>query len=194
MSLFTSDRERRLWFWAMAVVLAIYSTLGLAGTLAEVLRERALLDVSYVVGLLLVAAAIVGSAWKRRPGRREIWVTLGVVAVYGMLVLRMGIGPEERTHLIEYGIVAVFIYQALIERWRNGRQVRAAALTVAVTALLGLLDESIQWLLPNRVFDIRDVGFNALAGLMAVIASLAVARARRWKKGKGWPRQPDGEG
>ena len=48
-------------------------------------------------------------------------------------------------------------------------------------ALLGLLDEGIQAILPNRFFDLRDVRFNALAGLMAIPASLALARARRWR-------------
>lgn len=54
-----------------------------------------------------------------------------------------------------------------------------AALAVAVTALLGWLDESIQMILPDRVYDIRDVGFNALAGLMAIAATLILARVRR---------------
>ena len=178
---FTSDRERRLWFWALAVLVAIYSTLGLAGTLAEVLRERNLLDASFVLAFLLVVTAIVGSALKRRPGRREIWVALGVMAVYGMVVVRMGIGSEERTHLFEYGLLAVLVHQALTERGRNNRRVPIpAVLTVAVTALLGWLDEGIQALLPNRVYDIRDVGVNALAGLMAIAASVILARARRW--------------
>ena len=180
MSNFTSDRERRLWFWALAVVVAIYSTLGLAGTLAEALRERNLLDGSFAVGLLLLVAAIAASAVKRRPGRREIWVALGVTAVYGMALLRMGLGPEERTHLIEYGLVAVLIHHALAERLRHGRRVPVpAVLAVAATALLGWLDEGIQALIPNRVYELRDVGFNALAGLMAIAASLALARARR---------------
>jgi VanZ family protein len=181
MSPFTSDRERRLWLWALAVVVAIYSTLGLAGTLAAELRERDLLEASFVLGLLLVVAAIAGSALKRRAGRREIWVALGVTAVYGMMLMRMFITPEERTHLFEYGLVAILIHQALTERLRHGRRVPApAVLAVAVTALLGWLDEGIQALLPSRVYDLRDVGFNALAGLMAITASLALARARRW--------------
>jgi hypothetical protein len=182
MPLFTSDRERHLWFYALLVVVAIYSTLGLAGTLAEVLRQRNLLDVSFVVGFLLVVAAIVGSVLRRRPGRREIWVALGVTAVYGMVVVRMGISPMERTHLFEYGLVAVLIYQALTERVRNGGHVPIPAVfTIVVTALLGWFDEGIQALLPNRVYDLRDVGVNALAGLMAISASVALARARRWK-------------
>lgn len=181
MSHFTSDRERRLWFWALAVVVAIYSTLGLAGTLADVLRNQNLLGVSFALGFLMVILAVVGSALKRRAGRREMWVLLGVTAVYVMVLVRMGVTAEERTHLFEYGVVAVLIHQALTERRRNGRTVpMPAVLTVAVTALLGWIDEGIQGTLPNRVYDIRDVGVNALAGLMAVAASLGIARARRW--------------
>ena len=43
----------------------------------------------------------------------------------------------------------------------------------------GWLDEGIQWLLPGRVYDLRDVGFNALAAAMAVFGRLALAWARR---------------
>lgn len=183
---FTSHRERRLWLSTLAVLAAIYSTLGLAGTLAEVLGDRDLLDGAFAVGFLLVIAAVAGSVLKARPGRRELWVALGVAAVYGMVVVRMGISPAERTHLFEYGLVAVLIYQALTERARNGRRVPIpAVLTVVATALLGWLDEGIQALLPNRVYDLRDVGVNALAGLMAVVAILALVRARRWKGARG---------
>ncbi len=179
-ALFTSDRERRLWLWAAAVIVAVYSSLGVAGTLAEFLRERGLLEVSFVLGFVLVIAAIAGSALQRRPGRRETWVGLGVAASYAMVVVRMGIGPAERTHLFEYGLVAILLHEALTERSRNGRRVPVpAVVTVALTALLGWLDEGIQALLPNRVYDLRDVGFNALAGLMATVASLALGRARR---------------
>ena len=73
-SLFTSDRERRLWFCSLAVLVAIYSTLGLAGTLAEVLRENNLMRASFFFLMFLTMATIVGSGLKRRPGRREVKV------------------------------------------------------------------------------------------------------------------------
>jgi hypothetical protein len=179
MSLFTSDRERRLWLWTLAIMAAIYSTLGLAGKLAGYLRERNLLGVSFALGILMVVATITAQWVKKRPGRREIWVALGVAATYFMAWVRIET-PEERTHLFEFGLVAVFIYQALIERLRHGRRVpMPAALAVVTTALLGWLDEGIQAILPNRVYDVRDIGFNAFAGLMAIAASLVLARARR---------------
>lgn len=179
MPLFTSQRERRLWLLALAVIVAIYSTLGLAGTLVQELRQHDLLEVSFIAGFLLAIVAIVGSALKRRPGRHEIWVTIGVVAVYGMILVRMGVDPVERTHLFEFGIVAVLIYEALIERRRSRPVPAPAVLAVLVTTVLGWIDEGIQAFLPSRVYDLRDVGTNALAALMAVSASLAIGWARR---------------
>ncbi|MCY3547895.1 MAG: VanZ family protein [Gemmatimonadetes bacterium] len=174
-ALFTSRRERRLWLWALAVVVAIYSTLGLAGTLAEVLREHNLLPAA-VLGLMLVTvAAIVGSGLKKRPGHREVWVALGVTAVYAMAVVRMGGTMEERTHLFEYGIVAVLIYQALSERSRNGRRVPAPALLALVaTVALGWVDEGLQALIPNRVYDNFDVVRNSVAAAIGIAGTVAV--------------------
>jgi VanZ family protein len=178
-SLFTTNRERRLWTWTLVVVVAIYSTLGLAPSLSGVLRDRGLLDAVFVFCLLLVGAAIVTQALKTRPSIAEIGLASGIVGVYIMVFARMAI-PEERTHLFEYSLVAALIYQALSERRIQGRSVPApAALAVAATALLGWLDEEIQSTLPNRVYDLQDVGFNALAGLMAIIATLMMAWARR---------------
>ena len=72
MVLFSSARERRLWLWTLAVVVAIYSTLGISRTLAEYLREHGLLEaasfVLFLLGLLLVGATIVTQGVKARPG------------------------------------------------------------------------------------------------------------------------------
>jgi len=184
---FISDRERRLWFWAIGVVGAIYATLGPAQVLVEALRERNLLRVSVVAVLLGVGVPIAVRWIKSRPGQREIGVALGIAAVYLMAWIRI-LSWEERTHLFEYGLVAILIHQALTERLRHDRRVLVpAVLAVAVTALLGWLDEGIQAILPNRIYDLRDVGFNALAGLMAIAASLALAQARRWASSRSTP-------
>lgn len=173
--LFTSPRERRLWLWSLAVVAAIYSTLGLAGTLAARLRENNLMTAAFFVLMILTVATIIGSGLKRRPRRREVWVGLGLTAVYGMAVLRMGVSPEERTHLFEYGVVAVLIYQALRERAQNGGRVPVPPLlALVVTALLGWLDEGIQALLPNRVYDDFDVMSNAIAATIGIVGSVTI--------------------
>ena len=187
MSLFTSSRERRLWLWTLAVVAAIYSTLGLARTLAGVLRTHGLLEALFMLSFLLVGAVIVAYGLKTRPGGLEIGVALGVAAVYILVFVRMAT-PEERTHLIEYGVLSIFIYEALKERASQGRRVPVPALLAVLAAsLIGLVDENIQAFLPNRAYDERDLLFNVLAAVMAVAASMALTRARRWR----FRKQPD---
>lgn len=181
MSFFTSRREKRLWLRVLAVVVAIYSTLGVAPRLVGVLADRELIDATFVMGALLVLATIVTHGLRSRPRGLEIAFALGVAAAYVMVVVRLSIPAVERTHLIEYGVVALFMFEALAERARQGRRAPAPAIiAIVATALIGVLDETIQWLLPSRVFDPRDILFNSLAAAMAVTASVALdwARAR----------------
>lgn len=179
LSPFTSERERRLWAWTLAVVVAIYSTLALARTLFAMLGHLNLGVGLFLVCCLLVVATAVTQGLRVRPGGAEIAVALGVVAAYLLVFVRMSI-PTERSHLIEYGIVALFIHEALTERASHGRRVPAPALVAVLAAtLIGVVDECIQLALPSRVFDPIDMLFNLLAAVMAVTASSALRWARR---------------
>ncbi|NNF11870.1 MAG: VanZ family protein [Gemmatimonadetes bacterium] len=177
--LFASDREKRLWLWTSVVVLAIYLTLSPAQTLAAALRERGLLGPFTWLVLGSVGAVALVRWVKTRPGTHEIGAALGVTVVYFMTLIRLPV-PEARSHLFEYGLVGMLVYQALLERKESGRRVPAPALlAVVATSILGWLDEVIQEFLPTRVYDLRDVAFNALAAAMAVSAVVLVRWARR---------------
>lgn len=182
MSIFASARERGLWLGVGAVLVAAGLTLWLAGAWAEDLAGRARLDAAFLLGFLLTMAAIaLGAVWQRPMGR-EVWVALGLAAVYGMVVVRMGIPLAERTHLFEYGLVVALVYQALVERRKLGRKVPLPALlAVLITSLLGWLDEAIQYVLPDRVYDVRDVAFNALASSMTMAIIVVLQQVRRWR-------------
>ena len=94
----------------MAIVVAIYSTLGLAAKLAGMLQNRGLIDDFFFFCFLLVLATIVILGLKLRPRGIEIGVALGVTAVYLLRLARlarMATPVAERTHLVEYGVVAV---------------------------------------------------------------------------------------
>ena len=178
MSFFTSDRERRLWIWTLVVVAAIYSTLGPAQVLVAMLRERNLLRISFALILVMIGVAIIWRWVKQSPGWRELGMWLAAAAVYIFAFFRVET-LEERSHLIEYSLVAILIYQALLERARQGRHVPyLAALAFGASVALGFLDEGIQAILPKRVFDLVDVGFNALAAFMAIVVSMALGWAR----------------
>ena len=172
-------RERRLWAGTLGVVVAIYSTLGLAGTLAGAVRQD-LLEAGVVLCMLLVLATIVTQGLRARPGGAEIGIALGIAAAYTLVFLRMNGSVTERTHLMEYGVVGVFIHEALTERASQGRRVPVPALlAMLATTLVGALDEGIQAILPSRVFDPMDMLFNCLAAVMAITASAALRWARR---------------
>jgi hypothetical protein len=161
-------------------LLGIYSTLGLAGWLVGLFRHQRQLENAMFYSFLVLIVSILVIGLKFRPSGIEIGVALGVAAVYTMVFLRMS-APAERTHLIEYSLVAALIFQALTERAANSRRVpRPALLAIAITVFFGSLDEALQAILPNRVFDPIDLGFNALAALIAVLGSLALSRARQW--------------
>ncbi len=175
----TSRRERRLWVWVVVTVAAIYATLGLARTVTGTLRDRDLLDAAFVAATLLIAVAVVALGLRLRPGVAEIAVVGAVAAVYVLVLVRMAL-PEERTHLVEYGVVAVLILEALRERQRHGRRVPAAPLLAfGAASLLGVVDELIQAVVPSRVFDPVDMFVNAVAAGLAVVVSATLSWGRR---------------
>lgn len=175
----SSTRERRLWIATFAVVASIFASLPLVGALADTVRSE-VLGVLFAAGFVVAILAILVNGLRRKARRRELWVGLGVAAAYLMVLVRLGLGPAERTHLFEYGVVSVLIYEALRERRRNGRSVPLPGLVAILAgAGLGWSDEAVQLLLPNRVYDLRDVGVNALAAVLAVVAT----RTLRWARG-----------
>ena len=162
----------------IAVVAAIYLTLGLARTLAGILRGTGILEMTFFLCFILVIATVIVFGLRARPRGLEIGIFLAVLIVYVLIFVRMSI-PEERTHLIEYGVVGVLIYEALKERSKNGRAVPVPVLlAIGITTIVGVIDESIQAVLPSRVFDPRDILFNFLAGMMAIASSAALGWAR----------------
>ena len=181
-SYFSSNRERRLWFALGIVLVGIYTTLGQAPAIVVALGESIVASAGTNLFFALLALLVVIPIFfiDKRLGRNEIAVGLGILAVYLMAWLRIG-SWAERTHLFEYALVAALVHEALLERKDNGRRVPAPALlALIISLLLGCLDEGIQFLLPNRVFDIIDIAFNSLAVTMIIGARWLVAWVRRW--------------
>jgi VanZ family protein len=101
-----------------------------------------------------------------------IWIGLG--AIYLLVALRMNV-PEERSHLIEYGVLAVFMLETLRERKKQiGTPKYAAWCALGLTTAIGILDEGIQLLVPHRVFDFVDIGFNFIAASLAIGGSVVI--------------------
>ncbi len=173
---FTSKRERKLWIWAMVVLIAIYATLFFGGQLINFMIERRILEQSTFYLFLLLVTAFIISGWKSSDRKLEFWIYAGAITVYGMALLRMDLTTAERSHMFEYGLLAILVYEALTERIRNGGKAKIPSLVAILgVGTVGLVDECIQFLIPYRVFDIVDIGFNYLASAFGVLTSMGVS-------------------
>jgi hypothetical protein len=177
MKYFRSKRERKLWIWVFVVFIAIYATLFLGGQFIDLMVERRIIEQSTFYLFLVLILVFIFSGLKNSAKRMEYWIYAGVIAVYGMALLRMDLTTAERSHMFEYGLLALLIYEALLERKGHGANLKLPALTaILVAGTIGLLDECIQCVIPYRVFDIVDIGFNYLASATGVLISFGVGR------------------
>jgi len=69
--------------------------------------------------------------------------------------------PEEAVHFLEYGLLGFFLFKALSHHVRD----KSIYITATFFALfIGTIDETLQWITPERYWDFRDAGLNALSG------------------------------
>jgi len=164
--------ERRLWSAALVYLGAIYLSLYPLQFAMDLLRRHNLLRLA--IGVAFLSAAAAGLVFGLRRGwlARQWLVAVAGALLTGTLALRLDV-VQERLHLIEYGALGLLFWAALTRRdERHGRTgavhgVRTVALATLLVGVAGWLDEGIQGLLPNRVYDLRDVGINAGAGALA---------------------------
>jgi hypothetical protein len=114
---------------------------------------------------------------------------------YGLLTLAVGVGAiyawatatgnanvdvVERFHLVEYGALTWLYYRG----WHGRGDVTALAFPALATFTVGIFDEGLQWLVPARVGELRDVLLNAVSIACGLIFSLGLepVTAVRW-----WP-------
>ena len=66
----------------------------------------------------------------------------------------------ERVHFIQYGLLGLLVSMAY--KISSFKMLLVSGLLIVS---VGLVDEIIQWYLPNRYGDIRDVVMNSLGGV-----------------------------
>ena len=174
----TRQRPALDWLLLCAWVGVIYATLPVARWIRDWFTERGKLDLLGQVPIAILAAGLAAGLWwlvvRRRERRPSTYVYLAlIVAAYAVVLVRLAEFAVERLHLIEYGLVAYFAVRCtrhtLERRWAYG-----VALLIVVN--VGYVDEVIQYFLPLRYYDPRDVVTNALSGLLGLFVVMAITR------------------
>ena len=176
---FTSAREKRLWLFVLLITGAILSTLIIGRPLIELLRDQNLQAIFFLAGMLIIGGTMLLYGLFTKSSAVDLILFIGIGAVYLMLFLRLGL--PERSHLIEYSVLALSIHQALQERFQQSRPILVKLYAFLLSFSIGLIDELIQLFLPDRVFDFNDIVFNGMAILLAIGISAGVRfLKRRW--------------
>ena len=159
------------------IALWIVGSAPFLGRLTEWVREeldRSLLVIVPTILFWIAVAAFL--VWVVRSARRLRWSNYAALAVGALWAVAQATAlargrPEEsaleRMHLVLYALVALLLYRAFL---RAGRSALAAAVVAAIlAALVGVADESVQWLVWVRVGDAYDCLLNASAAGCGVV-------------------------
>jgi len=114
---------------------------------------------------LLLLAALLPVAWRRRPWSGRAALGALAMAALGLLLADPDF-PAKRIHVAEYALLALVLRRALAPLLA-GHQLLLATITFGL--LCGLHDEMLQGLLPSRSYGLRDVlvdGCGAAAGAL----------------------------
>lgn len=154
------------WLWVLLCSVGIFVTVPFARDLQIFVYNTAGKELfTYIVvsvvaiGLALLLYSFIFRL-KVEKVSQYIWLFL-CAGLYLYFTLKLKRHPEEAVHFLEYGLLSYFFFSALSQKIRDITVYVTAALFVL---LVGILDESFQWAIPQRFWDYKDIGLNFLAG------------------------------
>ncbi|MFQ5676348.1 MAG: VanZ family protein, partial [bacterium] len=165
------------WFYVASCSLFIFATIPFARTLQQIVQDNwGRTTFSYVVITMVVSAAVTAVVYLvRQPHTtRRSYVWLAVVSlIFIGYTIKLSAIPEEALHFVEYAFLSVLIYRALIHQIRDVSIYFTASV---IGAIVGMLDEAIQWATPRRVWGLDDIWLDFFA---VALTQLAIARGLR---------------
>ncbi|MBW7909261.1 MAG: VanZ family protein [Kiritimatiellae bacterium] len=174
----------RDWVPVLLWMALIYCAIPLARRIQYFVTEYASRDafewaVYLAIAVGSVATVLAYRARSRALGLRQ-WGALGaLVGAFAWGAWHLRANPEEALHLVEYGVLSLLLYRAFSRRYRDRG---AYVVSFLLGALLGIVDEVIQWVTPARFFDFRDVAINVLAVLAIQVGLAAGLAPQLWSR------------
>jgi len=157
---------------AAAWAALLYASIPLVRPVQQ--RLLGALGSGWIIAVVLIAVAVaLGAAVlllqrSRRPTTPfDLAWTAVIAAVAAAAAWHLRGRPEEAVHLLQFGVLAVLLYRALRP---TEPDVAILAAVVILGTLVGTVDEIIQWIVPRRFWDLRDVTVNAVACTLAAAA------------------------
>ena len=163
---------------AGAVSAAVVLSAPFMGRLQSLVRSSVssrayVIGLGVLVGVVIIGAIAIAFLRIREQRGRRLAVMATAIAIGAVYTAALSSGePEqdavERFHFVEYGLIAVLFYRV----WRRAADPSAVVLPILCGFAVGTLDEWLQWFIPNRVGEVKDIFLNCAAigsGLLFII-------------------------
>ncbi len=95
---------------------------------------------------------------RRRKTAKERMFFLLIMAILTALIFWLKI-PEEKIHVAEFALLGFLAAKYLPNR----------LFSIGLIPFTAFLDESFQYILPDRVFDVRDIVIDIVAGVLGFL-------------------------
>lgn len=156
--------------WAIILFATIPFARTIQEPITQALGRSAFGYIVITVIVLVVFAAVfqLRHQWYLRKANVLWIVACGAVLV--AYTIRLWRNPVEAIHFIQYGVMAGLFFYAF--SWRHHNKLIYIAVVLA-TAIVGVVDEAIQWLTPKRVWGLSDITVNTLA---AIVIAIGIAK------------------
>ena len=154
--------KNRLWVLIVVYVLFIYVSLPFFPAFINTLRgfiSKELLNLLSLVLSILFFLMLSVWIYKKKYKLNQFILIISPLLLLTYLTLSLDVWVE-RIHFVEYAVLGLLISRAV-----NVRTLHGIIYTGCLVTLIGAVDEIIQWFLPNRVGDMRDVFMNSVGGL-----------------------------
>ena len=154
--------NKRLWILIVIYVLFIYVSLPFLPSLISTLRGFISKELLNLLSLVMsISFFLLLSVWvyNKQYKAKQFLLIISPLLLLTYLSLSLDVWVE-RIHFVEYAVLGL-----LISRTVNVNTLQGIIYSGFLVTLIGSVDEIIQWFLPNRVGDMRDVFMNSVGGL-----------------------------
>ena len=176
--------EKTAWITLVVYTILLYATLTLTNDLYRAtfdwLGKSTVSQGIYAIAGLIALALLI-FVWRRLPGTPSAYATLGIIGLLTYYAMSLEYIPANRIHFFQYCPLAILGLEAL--RFRVPDR-NVYLWTFLLVSLIGVGDEFLQGLLPDRYFDTKDVVLNSLAGLLALAFVGFAVREENYPWGK----------
>jgi hypothetical protein len=125
---------------------------------------------------LTIAAAVLTALLRIRDRRAARYGAIAAALLLGVSYAAWNaqgvaeVDAVERFHFVEYGLVTLLFYRA----WRPVGDASLLVLPMLAGLVVGTAEEGLQWLIPGRIGDMRDIFLNGAAILCGLLFSLGL--------------------